>query len=304
MNVMTLNAPTFDRKKLAMDAMKVSIKARKVAGGDHISPINVYDACEAHGVIVRFNDISMEGMYDRHPKPRIHISALRPLARRNLTCAHELGHHVFGHGSTIDELNDRVHVADHNDPTEFIANQFAYFFTMPTLGIRNALASRNLNLSQVSAKQLFAVSSNFGVGYTTLLTHLRYSLNLLPDHQFQALRRVAPKALRSEILQFETNTPVVLVDEQWSSPTIDLETGDYLVLPSELPVVPEQLHPVGRVPDGFAYESCRVGIGRADITGLGLRCFVRVARRSTVNGQAVGYIGLARYRHMEDDDDE
>jgi len=304
MNVMTSNAPVFDRKKLAMDAMKASIKARKLAGADHISPVNVYDACEAHDVVVRFNDISMEGMYDRHPKPRIHISAIRPLTRRNLTCAHELGHHVFGHGSTIDELNDRVHVADQNDPIEFIANQFAYFFTMPTLGIRNALVSRKVDLSQASAKQLFAVSSHFGVGYTTLLTHLRYSLNLLPDGQFQALRRVAPKALRSEILQFETDKPVVLVDDQWSSTTIDIETGDYVVLPAELSAVPEQLVPIGCVPDGFAYTAAKVGIGRANVTGLKSGCFVRVAKRSTVGGREVGYIGLARYRHLEDDDDE
>jgi len=303
MNVMLSKAPAFDRKGLAMDAMKASIKARKVAGADHISPINVHDACEAHGVVVRFNDISMEGMYDRHPKPRIHISALRPLTRRNLTCAHELGHHVFGHGSTIDELNDRVHVADHNDPIEFIANQFAYFFIMPTLGIRNALASRKLNLGQASAKQLFAISSNFGVGYRTLLTHLRYSLNLLPDGNFQTLRRVTPKALRSEILNFETDTPVTLVDGQWSSPTIDLETEDCVVLPSELSSVPEQLDLVGRVPDGYAYKACRVGIGRADISALGTGCFVRVARRSTVGDREAGYIGLARYRYLEDDDD-
>ena len=58
-----------------------------------------------------------------------------------------------------------------------------------------------------------------------------------------------------------------------------------------------------RVPDGFAYQACRIGIGHADISGLASGCFVRVARRSIVNERPVGYIGLARYRHLEDDDE-
>lgn len=304
MNVMTNRVPAFDRRKLAMDAVKASIKARRVAGIDHAVPVNVYDACESHGVVVRFNDISMEGMYDRSPKPRIHISALRPLVRRNLTCAHELGHHVFGHGSTIDELNDRAHIADYDDPNEFVANQFAYYFTMPTLGIRGAIASRKLNLSNVSAEALFAVSSNFGVGYTTLLTHLRYGLKILPERQFRTLRRVSPKSIRFDILGFQTATPALLVDDQWSSPTIDLETGDYVALPCELREIPDQLRPIGSISRGYVYEACRVGIGRVHIREGLSGCFVRVARRSTFEGQGVGYIGLARYRHLEDDDDE
>lgn len=304
MNMITSGLPIFDRKKLAMDAMKASIKARKVAGVDLVAPLNVYDACEAHGVTVRFNDISMEGMYDRSPKPRIHISALRPLVRRNLTCAHELGHHVFGHGSTIDELNDRSEAADHNDPIEFIADQFAYFLMMPTLGVRNSLARREIDLTSVTAKELFGVASSFGVGYTTLLTHLRFSLNILPDLKFKELKRETPKSLRSEILQFETDMPVLLVDKFWSSPTIDLEAGDFVVLPSELPNIPDQVLPVGKVPDGFAYQANKNGIGRLDISALSSGCFVRVAKRNIINDHSVGYIGLAKYRHMEDEDDE
>jgi len=42
----------------------------------------------------------MEGMYYRGDPARIVIGARRPLSRRNFTCGHELGHHIFGHGST------------------------------------------------------------------------------------------------------------------------------------------------------------------------------------------------------------
>ncbi len=295
---------TFDRKKLALQATRASMKARRIAGNDYVAPVNVYDACEAHGVVVRFNDISMEGMYDRHPRPRIHISALRPLVRRNLTCAHELGHHVFGHGSTIDEMNNRSEVADHNNPIEYAANQFAYFFTMPTLGVRNALTTRGLNLSTAGAKDLFRVSSHFGVGYTTLLMHLRYGLGILSEPRFRELKKISPKEIRHDVLQSDAEDPMVLVDTAWTAPTVDLETGDFLVLPSKTSGVPKQLEPVGEVPDGFVYRAKSVGVGRVEPTALGTGLFVRVAKKSVVDDKLVGYIGLAKYRHLEDDDDE
>lgn len=84
--------------------MLKSIEVQKEAGLALNSPICIYDLCDRLNVTVRFVDISMEGTYYKGENPRILLSALRPLPRRNFTCAHELGHHVFGHGSTIDDL--------------------------------------------------------------------------------------------------------------------------------------------------------------------------------------------------------
>src|ERR1700692_2836599 len=109
-----------DRHALAHQAMLASITARQTAKFDLHSPICIYQLCEAHEVTVRFNDIgSMEGMYDRGPKPRILLSALRPLARRAYTCGHELGHHIFCHGSTIDELRNEDTIVSADNPKEF-----------------------------------------------------------------------------------------------------------------------------------------------------------------------------------------
>src|SRR5262245_7427423 len=119
-----------DRRQLAHDAMIAAIKVRQSLGLDLVRPVCVYDICERMKVTVRFNAINMEGMYDRLPKPRIHLSALRPLVRRNFNCAHELGHHVFGHGSTIDELRADGQ-ADDESPKEVLANYFAAFLLLP-----------------------------------------------------------------------------------------------------------------------------------------------------------------------------
>lgn len=76
------------------------------------------------------NDINTEGIYATRPKPMILISSLRPLSRRAFTCAHELGHHFFGHGSTIDELKEESESVDFQ-PHEFLADTFGGFLLMP-----------------------------------------------------------------------------------------------------------------------------------------------------------------------------
>ena len=96
----------FDRRSLANHAMQTAIATRAKAKLDHHGPICIFGLSETLGVTVRFNNINMEGMYQRGSPPRIHLSARRPLARRVYNCAHELGHHVFGHGSSIDELRE------------------------------------------------------------------------------------------------------------------------------------------------------------------------------------------------------
>src|SRR5262245_29305414 len=90
-------------------ARRAVAKAAEVRDRFDIPPnaaVNVFDLCGerfAPAITVRFKDISMEGVYLREDPPEIWIG-LRPFTRRVFNCAHELGHHVFGHGSTLDEL--------------------------------------------------------------------------------------------------------------------------------------------------------------------------------------------------------
>jgi Zn-dependent peptidase ImmA (M78 family) len=89
-----------NRRALIIDAAQAASDARDRVGFDLIAPIDVYDLAERLGVRVLFLDVSMEGFYQKGPPSRILLSAQRPLARRAFTCAHEIGHHWFGHGST------------------------------------------------------------------------------------------------------------------------------------------------------------------------------------------------------------
>lgn len=283
------------RKALTTRGMQVAAATRVKAGRDQKSPICVYSICELNGVTVRFNDISMEGMYDRSPVPRIHVSALRPVARRNFTCAHELGHHLLGHGSTIDEL--RLDDAGENKaPDEIVADAFASFLLMPTLGIRDAFNRRSLKPEQATPLELYAIACNFGVGQATLVNHLAYSIGAISAQRRDVLGKVTPKSIRTALLGEEVPEHLTYVDEFWSSATLDAEQGTLLHLPRRAVFDTRFLAPVKATDSGVVLRALRTGITRVAIPGTDWAVYVRIAKQR--------YIGLAKYRHLEDSDDE
>jgi Zn-dependent peptidase ImmA (M78 family) len=297
MNARPMGSPSFEvRKALVMKAMQASIAVRTKVGIDLRSPTCIYSLCDAVGVTVRFNDINMEGMYDREPKPRIHVSALRPLARRTFTCAHELGHHVFGHGSTIDELRDDQSRNAERPPNEVLADAFAAFVLMPTLGLRQAFARRGLDPNGASALDIYAVACNFGVGQATLVNHLAYGIEMITPVQRASLGRITPKMIRTEILGETVPEPLTVADQYWNSPTLDAEEGALLLLPAGVVVDTAILMPERDLAAGRLFRTAKPGITRVSIPGTPWATYVRVARRQ--------YVGLARYRHLEDATDD
>ncbi len=292
-----LNSSTFaDTKALAMKGMQQSIASRIKAGLDMKSPVCVYGICDSLGVNVRFNDINMEGMYDKSPRPRIHISALRPLARRNFTCAHELGHHVFNHGSSIDELREEHAQYSDRPPEEILADTFAAFLLMPTLGLREAFTRRNLDPNKASATELYAIACNFGVGQSTLVNHLAYAAGMITLARRTTLGRITPKMIRTEVLDEIVSEPLTIADQFWSAATLDMEEGALLLLPSGVVVDTAMLMPERSLSSGRLFRAAKAGISRIAIPGTNWATYVRIAKRQ--------YVGLAKYRHLEDSTDD
>jgi hypothetical protein len=238
----------------------------------------------------------MEGMYDRQPKPRIHVSALRPLARRAFTCAHELGHHVFCHGSTIDELRDDHAQNADRPPNEVLADAFAAFVLMPTLGLREAFAKRGLDPNKASAFDMYAIACNFGVGQATLVNHLAYGIDMISPTQRAQLGRITPKMIRTELLGQVVPEPLTVADQHWNSPTLDVEQDALLMLPPGVVVDAAMLRPERDLTKSRVFRAVKVGITRVVIPGSSWATYVRTARRQ--------YVGLARFRHLEETVDE
>lgn len=296
MSAVRSSAAAERRKSLVMQGMQASIAARIKAGLDLKSPACIYALCEAHNVAVRFNDINMEGMYDRAPKPRIHLSALRPLARRTFTCAHELGHHIFGHGSTIDELREDQTNNEERPPNEVLADAFAAFVLMPTLGLREAFAKRGLDPNRASAIDMYSIACSFGVGQATLVNHLAYGVNMISQAQRDRLGRITPKMIRTELLGEVVSVPLTLADQHWNSSTLDMEQDALVLLPSGVVVETSMLAPVSELAVGRLFRAAKCGITRVAIPGSPWATYVRIAPQK--------YVGLARFRHLEEIADE
>jgi Zn-dependent peptidase ImmA (M78 family) len=294
----SLKKPTVldDRKTLILQGMKMAAQVRQELKYDQAEPICVYDACEKKGVSVRFNDINMEGMYVKSARSDIHISALRPFARRNFTCAHELGHHVFGHGSTFDELRDDQLRYSNRPPEEVLADSFAASFLMPPLGVRKEFRRRGLNPNTASATEIYFVACHFGVGQATLVNHLAYTLQVISSQRRSYLGKFTPKKIRTEILGQIENNPLTVSDKLWNAPFLDIEKDTFLLLPEKTVVDVNILRPEFDVSMGKVFKPIRTGITRVVVPNTSWATFVRVSKKQ--------YVGLARYRHFEEDDEE
>lgn len=283
-------------KKLATQALSAALKVRSRAKADLVSPVCPYDICQELDISVKFVDVNMEGVYVKEPKPRIIISALRPLARRNFTCGHELGHHVFGHGSNLDLLIKDRDDESYESPEEFLVDSFSSFLLLPALGVRRAFAVRSWDPQTASPAQIYTVASNFGVGYTTLVNHLTHSLNQINRAQAKALLRSSPQTIREGILGNLSSGPLVIIDQHWLAPTADVEVGTNLLLPPDALPSTDTLAPVEDSPLPNLFRAMRPGIVRISTPDNSWAIFVRI--------MPFQFQGLARYRHLEADEDD
>jgi Zn-dependent peptidase ImmA (M78 family) len=78
------------------------------------------------------------------------LSSFRPLGRRVFNCGHELGHHLFGHGSTLDELQEEHQATGNSNPKEFLVNAFAGFLLMPPNAVRRAFTDRQWTAAEAT----------------------------------------------------------------------------------------------------------------------------------------------------------
>jgi Zn-dependent peptidase ImmA (M78 family) len=249
------------------------------------------------GVEVRFVDLpSLEGMYADTPRPVILIGAQRPAARKAYTCAHELGHHVFSHGTTADELRPEETPPYRLSPEDFLAQSFAGFLLMPKLAIDNAFYRRSWDVTRPTPEQVYRIAGYFGVGYTTVVNHMSWSLGQLPDDTATALRKKRLRDIRQTIAECRVPYSLTAVDQFWEGLAVDVEVGDLLSVPRKIQEEGLCLRHKGQNSNGELYEACSPGRGKLYSDSTSWACYVRVSRRE--------YVGRSIYRHLEEAEDD
>ena len=280
-----------DRRAIARKAMAAALRIRLDLGYGLEKAVCAYDLAEKLGVEVRFLDLpSMEGFYTSGSDPTIVVSSLRPPSRRAFTCAHELGHHNSGDGVHVDEI-----VEDWNQPRfdrkEFAADCFAGALLMPKVAVSQAFAARGWSMERCTPAQIYMISGYFGVGYATLVQHLRSALRVLTEARARALLKVSPRKAQSLLLGWQTSEIVKVLDAYWTGIAVDVEVGDLLFVRSGARAEGKCIKLSSDVEGGRVFEAIGPGIGRLE-AGVTWSAFVRVSRRN--------YVGRALYRHWEE----
>ena len=283
-----------DRQRLARTATAKALQIRKRIGSQLWEPICVYDLADRLGVDVRFIDIaSMEGAYCFAGHPTIIISSLRPPGRQCFTGAHELGHHVFGHGDQYDQLVDTRSEPTYSDHREFTADCFAGALLMPKVAVDRGFAVRSLKPQTCRPEDIYVVASWLGVGYTTLIHHMRQALGTLSVQRAdQLLLRVSAQSLRSRLLGQDCPEHLVIADLHWSGRAIDVQISDLILLPHNVTVEGKCTAVVEQTAARTLLRATQPGIGRVRLPGTDWAAFVRVTRKD--------YVGRGKYRFEEE----
>lgn len=284
---------TTRRNELAQKAVVEALRTRGKLGLSSWQPVCALDAADQLGLEVRLVDIpSMEGFYCRSGRPTIILSTLRPTGRQNFTCAHEIAHHVLGHGEQFDELIDQKTDERQRDPNEFMADCFAGAFLMPKTAVSRAFAVRDVKPQDCEPDTLYTIANWFGVGYATLVHHLRSGLGLMQPARANVLLRTQPLEIRRGLVGPHAATNLIVVDAHWTDVAIDLEMGDLLLLPTGASIEGTVLESQPTLLNvGGLQRAATPGIGRVTRDGT-WSAFVRVRRKD--------YIGLARHRFEEE----
>lgn len=280
-------------RSLLAKSVDGALRMRKRAGYQASEPVCVFDLADKLGVEVRFvGGNSFGGMYVKDFE-RILVPSKRPPGRQAFTCGHELGHRFFGHGTRV-ELIELLDKGGDDDPDEKAANVFASNLIMPKWAVEDAFRRRELLPDTASSVEYYSIANQLGIGYETLIKHLRFGLGAISDTAADRLLRISPKEIREQIIGTTAPRHLVLVDQSWWRVPIDLSVGDAVRLPVDVGVEGSMLRIIGPCAGGVWAEAVAPGIGRVFSTDPSWASFVRVARR--------GYEGRSKYRFLEDPD--
>lgn len=281
------------RNELGSRAMATALKLRCSLGYKLEQPLCIFDLIEKHQIETRFAPIrSLEGMYSREGQAII-LSSLRPAGRQRFTAAHELGHHIFEHGTRADELAD---CADTTSPDERLANLFAGYLLMPRVAVSHAFHVRGLSPQSALPRHFYQIAGLFGVGYETLVKHMEMSLDLLTPERSTHLQRTTPAKIRSEISGETGIHDLFLADRHWLGRPIDLRVGDAVLVSNDCLIDLPRLS-IKDLPEGRRlYIAEQPGIVRLTDAGNDWAAFIRICRRD--------YEGRSLYRHQEAADDD
>lgn len=284
-----------NRTVLAREALRAAIELRTKLSISEDAPICIYNAAVDLGVEVRFfGGDSFDGMYIKDSE-LILVPSLRPYGRQAFSCAHELGHWYFKHGSRVDLLSENLSCAVKSDE-EYLADTFAGYMLMPPWAVKRMFSLRGLSIESCSPIDFYKVSSQLGVGYETLVDHLYYSLGHISAEARERLLATGPKEIREGLLgkQSAGARHLTIADAKWEAVAIDLQVGDVAIVEHGHSLDGRNAGIIGDSKLGPVIKALRPGLSTISSKDGGWSAFVRVSHKN--------FEGRSIFRHLGDPD--
>lgn len=222
--------------------------------------VDIFSIIESEGVWLMFQPLrELYGFYRRIGEVAgIVVNANHPVSLQRYTAAHEYGHHVLGHGYSLDEVRnvDGARGIDEaadfegalaarsqpevGDPVEEAAAQaFAGTFLMPIQVVNALLAARGLDPDRpaLGPAQVYDLSLELGTSYEAAVTQLAV-LEKITWPETRRLR-LPPLQIKTTVAgrrPDDARADVWLVHETDRERQLPLRVGDEVVL--RLPEIP------------------------------------------------------------------
>lgn len=138
-------------------------------------PVDVFRIVQELGIWLSSRPLgNLFGFYLRQDDALgICLNAGHPETLQRYTCAHELGHHLLGHASNLDDAADIDGAGGGTPAQERAAQVFAGNFLMPLGLVNRALRRFDLYDRRLTAADVYQISRELDVSYTATVWRLR-----------------------------------------------------------------------------------------------------------------------------------
>jgi Zn-dependent peptidase ImmA (M78 family)/predicted secreted protein len=168
---------------------------------DFDRPIDVFWVVQQEGIWLASRPLGrgLYGFYLREGEATgIVVHAEHPEYLQRYTCAHELGHHLLGHSSRLDEEPDIIGNATSDRYDEIAAQVFAGNFLMPLQAVNRAQRRLGIRRNQtLGPAEVYAISRELDVSFTATAWQLVNLRRLTSRQASEVVRSGAAAAKRT-----------------------------------------------------------------------------------------------------------
>ncbi len=172
---------------------------RKI-GASYEDPIDVFGEIERYPLWLLFEPLDkLYGIYMREGQASgVQLHSGHPVALQRFTAAHELGHHVLGHGTSIDSVDSIMGYSQSRQEHE--AQSFAAHFLMPLQLINRLLRRIGLDRKAegLTPVQAYQLSTMADTSYRAMVGQLM-TLGKITRAQAAEWRKLRPVDLKVEL---------------------------------------------------------------------------------------------------------